>query len=94
MKKLMLSVMIKFEGFPTVHTACRVFDSKSHYAADRAIRSGCLGSYRRTAFYLSGSFIDTEEGTNEMVVFPFYRQTAGKTKLNVLNVPEVLKDFL
>lgn len=93
MKKLKLNLVIRVPDGPEISTALRVFDLKSHKAAEYMIKSGSLGSYRKSSFFLSG-FYQTDSGEWDVIDFPFFRMTTGLSSRNVRVVPEELVDIL
>jgi hypothetical protein len=93
MLKLKLVVVIASDH-TQVSTGVRVFDKKSHRAADLLVKSGALGRHSKSAYYLAGQLLDEVDGTWEPIMFPMYRKSPGKSKENILDVPAILSDIL
>jgi hypothetical protein len=100
MNKLKLDLVIDHEiesprhPILAIQTGIRVFDKKSHHAADLAIRSGALGRHSKSAYYLVGLYLDEAAGAWKRVIFPMYRKSTGQRQENILDVPAILTDIL
>jgi hypothetical protein len=82
--------LCSIRGNSPVMRSLRVFDKKSHYIAELAIRAGNFGRSAKRSFYLTGSFRDID-GDWVFVEFPFFNLVNGRL---VRNVPIQLNHIL